>query len=200
MRRRINYLALVPLCGQLALSPQARAALTHDNPAHEQLENQAMRWLAESRSRAEVIAPFTSDGCSGGLSAAWHELAEISGTFRQRYGETPPWEACCVDHDLEYWQGETEGGYQKRMAADERLRQCVIESGEQQSGELAEARRLSPEQVETLFRAAAETMYIAVRLGGGPCSGLPWRWGYGWPQCHADETPNSSPERPTPDE
>ena len=31
--------------------------------------------------------------------------------------------------------------------------------------------------------AVASLMYRAVRLGGIPCSGLPWRWGYGWPEC-----------------
>ena len=38
---------------------------------------------------------------------------------------------------------------------------------------------LSPD----LYAAIAELMYRAVRIGGIPCSGLPWRWGYGWPEC-----------------
>jgi len=29
----------------------------------------------------------------------------------------------------------------------------------------------------------AEIMYRAVRLGGAPCTTLPWRWGFGWPKC-----------------
>ena len=37
--------------------------------------------------------------------------------------------------------------------------------------------------VETLYAANAELMYSAVRIGGIPCSALPWRWGYGWPEC-----------------
>ena len=36
---------------------------------------------------------------------------------------------------------------------------------------------------ETLYAAIAELMYSAVRIGGIPCSTLPWRWGYGWPEC-----------------
>jgi len=25
-----------------------------------------------------------------------------------------------------------------------------------------------------------------VRVAGGPCTGLDWRWGYGWPDCGED--------------
>ena len=31
---------------------------------------------------------------------------------------------------------------------------------------------------------SADMMYRAVRIGGGPCTGLPWRWGNGWPGCN----------------
>jgi hypothetical protein len=34
-----------------------------------------------------------------------------------------------------------------------------------------------------IYQGIADLMYRAVRLGGIPCSGLPWRWGYGWPAC-----------------
>ena len=34
-----------------------------------------------------------------------------------------------------------------------------------------------------------ELMFIAVRIGGGPCTGLAWRWGHGWPPCSLDLQP-----------
>jgi hypothetical protein len=48
---------------------------------------------------------------------------------------------------------------------------------------LAAAYGLNPNQVTQLYRTIADIMYRAVRLGGGPCTGLSWRWGFGWPQC-----------------
>jgi len=39
-------------------------------------------------------------------------------------------------------------------------------------------------QVMSLYESIAESMYTAVRLGGMPCTGLAWRWGYGWPACN----------------
>ena len=38
-------------------------------------------------------------------------------------------------------------------------------------------------RVDWAYETISEAMYQAVRAGGAPCSGLPWRWGYGWPQC-----------------
>ena len=35
----------------------------------------------------------------------------------------------------------------------------------------------------------AELMFYAVRIGGGPCSGLAWRWGHGWPPCDSEPEP-----------
>jgi hypothetical protein len=60
--------------------------------------------------------PFTTDGCSGGLSFTWRLL------FRS---ETP-WEECCVDHDRLYWRGGTAA---ERRAADRAVRACVREKG-----------------------------------------------------------------------
>lgn len=101
----------------MALAVEAAAA----DPVNA-LEARAMTALAAVQARADARpAPFTTDGCSGGLSAGWSVLA----------------------------------------------------------------RRLdvSPEQVRVAFELAAEVMYAAVRLGGGPCTPFPWRWGYGWPEC-----------------
>lgn len=56
--------------------------------------------------------PFTTDGCSGGLSFAWRLL------FRM----PPPWEKCCVAHDRVYWRGGTAA---ERRAADRAFLACV---------------------------------------------------------------------------
>ena len=42
---------------------------------------------------------------------------------------------------------------------------------------------LSTEEVARIYKVIGDLMYRAVRIGGVPCSGLPWRWGYGWPEC-----------------
>lgn len=52
--------------------------------------------------------PFVSDGCSGGMSAAW----------RCAFGTATPWEGCCVRHDVRYWAG---GTAKERRAADDEL-------------------------------------------------------------------------------
>jgi hypothetical protein len=37
--------------------------------------------------------------------------------------------------------------------------------------------------VDEAYAAIADAIFAAVRLGGAPCSGLSWRWGYGFPNC-----------------
>ena len=61
--------------------------------------------------------------------------------------------------------------------------ECVIETGKSMSEELAEKNNVSVSEIESSFEIAGELMYRAVRIGGKPCSRLPWRWGYGWPYC-----------------
>ena len=51
--------------------------------------------------------------------------------------------------------------------------------------EFAREFALSPEAIERNFVIVGALMYRAVRVGGIPCTDLPWRWGYGWPQCKA---------------
>lgn len=68
------------------------------------------------------------------------------------------WVACCVIHDIAYFKG---GPAAERKAADKELKSCVQKS----SGD----------------KALAALMFAGVKLGGGPVSILPWRWGYGWP-------------------
>jgi len=73
--------------------------------------------------------------------------------------------------------------FEARREADEQFRRCVIGVEEQRTEDLAAAFGLSRERVSLLYRTIAEIMYRAVRLGGTPCTRLPWRWGFGWPQC-----------------
>lgn len=68
---------------------------------------------------AEAIIPdypFTTDGCSGGMTAGWKLV------FRQ----DPPWNECCVTHDRAYWRGGTRA---ERRTADRELMKCVTENG-----------------------------------------------------------------------
>jgi hypothetical protein len=135
-----------------------------------------------------VLADFTTDGCSGGLSAGWDYLAQRLPAFRDRHGERPPWELCCVAHDRLYHTGGPRDAmasesFGARKAADLALKVCVLEAGIERTQELVDEYGLSAEQVGTIYEAVAELMYRAVRVGGVPCSGLPWRWGYGWPDC-----------------
>lgn len=65
---------------------------------------------------SHTIKPFTTDGCSGGMSIVWKAL------FR----ELPPWENKCVIHDVRYWIG---GTVRDRLNADIALRKGIIEKG-----------------------------------------------------------------------
>lgn len=60
--------------------------------------------------------PFTTDGCSGGMSALWQLV------FRR----SPPWEDLCITHDKAYWLG---GSRQERLEADRKLLIGVIDNG-----------------------------------------------------------------------
>ncbi|MDP2377806.1 hypothetical protein [Reyranella sp.] len=60
--------------------------------------------------------PFTTDGCSGGMTVLWRWL-------RRR---DPPWNALCVDHDRAYWAG---GTADMRAAADRTLMAGVVNNG-----------------------------------------------------------------------
>ena len=90
---------------------------------------------------------FTSDGCSGGMSEFW----------RQWLGLPPPWEGCCIEHDLVYFNGGTR---RQRRKADIKLMCCVA----------------SNHGGHPIW---AFIMYVGVRVGGSPYWPLKWRWGYG---------------------
>lgn len=69
------------------------------------------------------------------------------------------WCACCVAHDLAYWQG---GNKQDRLRADVDLHRCVkAVAGSDALGALMQA---------------------GVRAGGQPHLPSSFRWAYGWPR------------------
>ena len=173
--------------------------------AYERSDEDSSGWETEQRrleqlARVQQRAPhslvaFQSDGCSGGLSQGWEELAKRIPAFATHFGERPPWEACCEAHDRIYWRGETENGFDKRMQADADLRACVAATGIELGPELVQRYGLSLESVKTAFAVTADLMYGAVRLGGAPCTDFSWRWGYGWPKCEESTTTRSQPIR-----
>ena len=135
-----------------------------------------------------TLAAFTTDGCSGGLSEGWEYLADEIEDVRNYHGLRPPWENCCIEHDRLYHAGAVidataEESFEARKQADLALLACVVETGDTRTEELSREYEVSSQTIHILYSTIAELMYRAVRIGGVPCSGLPWRWGYGWPEC-----------------
>lgn len=196
----------------LPLTPADRTA--DDTPAEaghdwslDAAERQLELWRHERlltmlTASGSALDPFETDGCSGGLSSVWTQVATLAPEFARIHGTKPPWESCCVDHDRSYHDA---GGVPKdalesflaRRQADQALRACVLATRSSRSGPLAESYGLEDAQIRGLYETVAELMYRAVRLGGIPCSGLPWRWGYGWPDCSGAEpaTDDDAPRR-----
>lgn len=174
-----------------ALVLLASAAAAQEGPAGPDLarlaELPAHRLLMSVIAADPVPAPFTTDGCSGGLSASWGLVADRFPDFAARHESQPPWEPCCVAHDRAYHLAggahEAEASYDARLAADAALRACVLATGADRREALAAAYGVSLERVDAAYAAIAEAVYAAVRLGGAPCTGLSWRWGYGFQNC-----------------
>ncbi|MDU9005662.1 hypothetical protein [Sedimentitalea todarodis] len=149
-------------------------------PAHRAL-------IARIGKDGTTLAPFETDGCSGGLSGVWRLVSSQLPDFAAVHKEAPPWEACCVIHDRAYHAiagaRTARASYDARLQADAALRSCVVDTGESRKAQVADHYEVAVETVEQAYSVIAESMYLAVRFGGGPCSGLPWRWGYGWPDC-----------------
>ena len=153
------------------------------------LEQALMERLARQQRPGVKIEPFRSDGCSGGMSAAWPQLGNLYAPLALQIGNKPPWEHCCVEHDRHYWRGPGRNGYQLRLQADRELRQCVLRTGQRQQLRWAQQLDITPAEVIDIFTLSADMMFRAVRIGGGPCTGLPWRWGHGWPECNPVREP-----------
>lgn len=170
------------LAGLLCLSPFTGQA----QDVQSLVEMPAHRALLEAREQAE-LKPFETDGCSGGLSYSWTLVADTFPDFAEAHSQLPPWENCCVIHDRAYHDitgAETaQASYDARLVADEALRSCVVDTGALRVTELAASYGATERQVQGAYETIAGAMYLAVRFGGGPCSGLPWRWGYGYPEC-----------------
>ena len=140
------------------------------------------------RNPRNVLTEFTTDGCSGGLSVGWEYLAGMIPNFKETHGTVPAWQSCCETHDLAYHEAGSredtaEMSFEARRQADLELKDCVIETGIKRGPELTKEYNISNEELKHLYNAIANLMYGAVRIGGMPCTDLPWRWGYGWPEC-----------------
>jgi hypothetical protein len=152
------------------------------------LELPAHRALIAARDRPGVVlGKFESDGCSGGLSQTWRLVADQFPQFAQVHEQAPPWESCCVTHDRAYYDGGSaltaEASFAARLTADQQLEACVVDMGTTRRDELAKVYGISADQVETAYATIGGAMFWAVRFGGGPCTGLPWRWGFGFADC-----------------
>ena len=154
-----------------------------------QLEMRRHEQLVARKARPDsMLAPFTTDGCSGGLSVGWEYLAGKIQRFQTTHGARPAWESCCIIHDRVYHsagprEANAAESFAARKEADLALKACVLQTGVTRTPELSAEYGVSDEDVELLYAAIADLMYRAVRVGGMPCTGLPWRWGYGWPAC-----------------
>ena len=187
--RFLDYRVFAGLICLLLLSPAHAESLA--DRTMRQLEMFRMQQLSSAQADAE-LSPFTTDGCSGNLSKSWELLAEQIPKIKAGLGARPPWEDCCVTHDRSYWRGQAADGYDARLAADRAFRQCVVDTGTRLAPEWSVRFSMTPAQIEQGFAVIADWMYEAVRLGGQPCSLLPWRWGYGWPNCAFQPTVSSS--------
>ena len=146
------------------------------------------RLLKEKQNPDHRLSDFTTDGCSGGLSVGWQHLSEKIEFLKTVHGDLPPWESCCVSHDRLYHEAgqrsiSAEKSFEARRQADEELRDCVLDTGVRRASELSRQYGLTVDEVGQVYKVIGDLMYRAVRIGGIPCSGLPWRWGYGWPEC-----------------
>lgn len=183
----INLKGLV-VCAGLLLAFVGPVRAEGDAVFGRALELPAHRALIARRDQpGTLLSRFETDGCSGGLSDAWRLMAEQFPEFGDAYESAPPWEFCCVTHDRAYHNGamaaDATASFAARLTADRRLESCVEQMGVSRRDELAVVYGITPAQVESAYATVAGAMFWAVRFGGGPCTGLPWRWGFGYPAC-----------------
>jgi hypothetical protein len=186
---RCALAALVVVAGSAAVAQDTAEPLGSVDALDAKIELGLHEQLIAARTRpGAVLAPFVSDGCSGGLSAGWALVASSFPAIAQRHGARPPWEGCCIVHDRRYHTGpaaqaDARASFDTRLSADRELRQCVTAFGDTRRDALAAEYGVTPDEVSRIYQIIAGAMYWAVRLGGAPCTGLPWRWGFGWPAC-----------------
>jgi hypothetical protein len=153
---------------------------TFEMPAHRAL-------IAAAQDSA--LSAFETDGCSGGMSWSWRVIADFFPGFEAAEGAHPPWEDCCILHDRTYHAaggaGDADASFEARLKADKALRYCVANPADAEVSEMALRYEVTEDEIRFAHDLIASVMYNAVRFGGGPCTGLPWRWGFGFPQCVA---------------
>ncbi len=172
----------------LALFASGLSAQEGPSGAAARIEKWRHSRLALTRAQDDTaLAAFTTDGCSGGMSSAWKSIATVFPEFAVNYDTTPPWEMCCVTHDRAYhfagYDPTPSASFAARLVADEALRTCVNQVAISQGDTLRSQYQRTQAEIEIGFGFVADRMFEAVRFGGAPCSGLTWRWGYGWPHC-----------------
>lgn len=147
-------------------------------------ERHQMQALAETKMKHD-LSIFVSDGCSGNVSQTWsvvtRELSRVFPDFSEKYKDAKsiPFEFACVEHDISYHQGN--GGYVGRLIADNKLRQDIIDYGIDNSDEIKKRTGIgTEEEIIFMYEMVAEAVYRGVRLGGAPCTGMPYAWGYGY--------------------
>jgi len=109
----------------------------------------------KEKQRLIKIGPFipeNSDGCT-----------VLSWPYNKLTGRQLPFRHCCVVHDEAYWYGGTK---KQRKDADLLLMNCVAKHGRSKFGDVA-------------YWILSRVMYVAVRIGGSPKIGVPWRWEFG---------------------
>ncbi len=138
------------------------------------------------------LSTFQTDGCSGGMSFLYAKSGQLFYRIEKMFGKRPPWEMCCIIHDWFYHRAggpavDPEKSFHNRLIADQNLRSCVARTYQSSNQETQKSFQrkyhLRPTQLTKIYASVANAMYYAVRLGGGPCTGLSWRWGFGYPHC-----------------
>lgn len=158
-----------------------RANSLNINPVSEKA---LMEQLEETKQKSSLVE-FTSDGCSADISKNWtlvvEKLSDLSGDFADKYtsAEYIPFESACIEHDRAYHAGI--GGYAARLVADSKLRSDILEYAISNTDEIQLRTSLNtPEEAIFLYEQIANLVYQGVRLGGAPCTGETYAWGYGY--------------------
>ena len=148
------------------------------------IERQQMMRLEQTKEQT-IRTPFVTDGCSGNVSKAWSEvvgqLSSIFSDIDERYfnAQNIPFEYACEAHDKLYHEGT--GGYVGRLQADNTLRREILEYAITHTDDIKRRTRLkTDESAIFLYETIADIIYRGVRLGGAPCSGESYAWGYGY--------------------
>ena len=158
--------------------------------------------LAATRKAAGVtLAPFVSDGCSGGQSAGWALASSRFDFLLSVMAATRHRESCARSMTKSATRADRQMPTQRPA-----LKRGVSQTSNcaHAYAGLARSERkilmteygLGRDEVTLLYRGIADAMYRAVRLGGAPCTRLPWRWGFGWPTANEARLLDGNQTRP----